>query len=157
MRAMMGFNGVPPPMPTGGSFLGVNQKKKLLWGAKKAEGLGLGSAASGMPLGTAATGAVDGDGTSSGTVAAVPTVVGGSVGANRWDTAQFDDEAERDKFQRLMGVKAGPPAPGPLGTHATFDRVVTGRSEQERLKADLERSFLEGIRRSNNNPVGLGL
>lgn len=34
---MMGFGGIAPPMPTGGSFLGVEQKKRLIWGGKKVQ------------------------------------------------------------------------------------------------------------------------
>mmetsp|Transcript_8068 Transcript_8068/g.23973 ORF Transcript_8068/g.23973 Transcript_8068/m.23973 type:complete len:517 (-) Transcript_8068:607-2157(-) len=149
VRAMMGIGAGQMP---GGSCLDANQKKRLLWGAKKAEAA-VGGAAGMAAVGPeAAVGGAPGGGGAA-----------GQVGANRWDTAQFDDLAERDKFQRLMGVKsvsgaAAPPGvAAPAGGQPVFDRVVTGREEQERQKRELERSFLEGVRRGGNTTIGLGL
>jgi len=146
---MMGIGAGQMP---GGSCLDANQKKRLLWGAKKAEAA-VGGAAGMAAVGPeAAVGGAPGGGGAA-----------GQVGANRWDTAQFDDLAERDKFQRLMGVKsvsgaAAPPGvAAPAGGQPVFDRVVTGREEQERQKRELERSFLEGVRRGGNTTIGLGL
>lgn len=66
----------------------VEQKKKMLWGDKKAA------------------------------VATVAAPVDAKVGSNRWDAAEFQDKGTQDKFRKLMGVKdevsqSGPDAAAP--------------------------------------------
>lgn len=164
------------------------------------------------------------------------------AGHNRWDTAEFTSDADKDKFQRLMvsceavtmlqvahsssgagfsmalpalwvhsrgfccalqGVKRADVAASAAAQEPLFDRqlpqsvpsvcclpcslyttayirqqcafmfpsctvsaskvlssclpVLLTEEQQERLQGELERSFLEGVRRGNRHTVGLGL
>jgi hypothetical protein len=112
-------------VPAGGTGFAVEQKKKLLWGSKKAEA----------------------------------PIQGPVAGHNRWDTAEFTTDADKDKFHRLMGVKRSEdvgPAAG-LADGQLFDRHVPQREQQVQLEGDLERNFLEGVRRGTRGAMGLGL
>lgn len=81
-------------------------------------------------------------------------------GANRWDTAQFDNETDRLKFQKLMGVKApaqaGPHAGGSPETGEEHGGVLHGDA-QTRVLTEVETHFMQGVRRADGRKVGLGL
>lgn len=84
-----------------------------------------------------------------------------SYGANRWDTAAFNNETDKEKFSRLMGVKmaasqsAAPPAWQPPVDYE--DRDLFTKERQDRVLADLESQFTTGLRRKDGRTVGLGL
>lgn len=76
-------------------------------------------------------------------------------GANRWDTAGFANEADRLKFNKLMGVKASPPVANPLVPES--EREVLRGDAQDRVLEEVETHFMQGLRRADGRKVGLGL
>jgi hypothetical protein len=137
---------------TAASNLDRQAKAKMLWGAKKD------AAAAGI----------------------VP-----ATGNNRWDAAEFADTQQKMRFQRLMGAHPGhqqqhgsdaSAAPQQqqqglpvlrqqqqqqAGAGVGEDEVgaprVMGRQQQARVLADVERQFLQGLKRADGRTVGLGL
>jgi hypothetical protein len=134
---------------TAASNLDRQAKAKMLWGAKKD------AAAAGI----------------------VP-----ATGNNRWDTAEFADTQQKMRFQRLMGAHPGQQQqhgseasgvpqqqqqglpvlqPQQAGAGVGEDEVgaprVMGRQQQARVLADVERQFLQGLKRADGRTVGLGL
>lgn len=130
--------------------LSREQKAKLLWGHKR-------------------------DAAAAGVVPA--------TGNNRWEAAEFDDTQQKVKFQRLMGAHHHQaPEPGStghsqqqLGTRAGCnlseqqqqpggsDDVdasaprVMDKQQQAKVLSDVERQFIQGLRRADGRTVGLGL
>ncbi|KAK9821800.1 hypothetical protein WJX81_006790 [Elliptochloris bilobata] len=100
---------------------------------------------------------------------AEPAVAGPAVlyGANRWDAAQFASETDKEKFEKLMGVrKVATAAPhqedaathaGDPFAHEMREREVFSREQQARVLGDVEAQFLAGLRRKDGRTVGLGL
>ncbi|WIA12189.1 hypothetical protein OEZ85_012260 [Tetradesmus obliquus] len=115
------------------SALDRQQKAKMLWGAKKD------AAAAGI----------------------VP-----ATGNNRWEAAEFGDSQQKMRFQRLMGAHPGQQQQQQQqqGAAERCDDVdgvsaprVMGRQQQARVLADVERQFLQGLKRADGRTVGLGL
>lgn len=79
-------------------------------------------------------------------------------GVNRWDTAAFSSETDKDKFSRLMGVKRTG-ATTSASQHAANceDRELFSRERQDRVMGDLESQFITGLKRKDGRTVGLGL
>jgi len=128
MAAPGGATAPAPPASTSG--LTLAQKKKLLWGAKKAEA----TVSAVLPAAVAPQGAL-------GPAEAV-------YGTNRWDVAEFSSDAEKTKFCKLMGVKAtvaGPaPPPRPAGPSAAAHTAMD-REAQARVLHDVEEAFARGL------------
>lgn len=86
---------------------------------------------------------------------------GDVFGANRWDAASFSNEADRQKFIKLMGVKAdvSQGAPDTAVQHCTAEpeREVLSADQQARVLTDVESHFMQGLRRADGRKVGLGL
>jgi hypothetical protein len=104
-----------------------------------------------------------------------------ATGNNRWDAAEFADTQQKMRFQRLMGAHPGPqqqqPASGGglrqgssppqqqqqqqagagMGDGEVSAPQVMGRQQQARVLADVERQFLQGLKRADGRTVGLGL
>lgn len=111
----------------------LEQKRKLLWGSKKT--------AQPDPLAPAQAAA---------------------YGSNRWDAAEFGSEADKAKFQRLMGVKQVPtvaprPVEGPASAPRQGEPAVFTKEGQSRVMSELESQFLAGVRRGNKQTTGLGV
>ncbi|DBA90387.1 TPA: Kanadaptin [Trebouxia sp. C0004] len=79
-------------------------------------------------------------------------------GVNRWDTAAFSSETDKEKFSRLMGVKRTAAATS-ASQHAanSEDRELFSRERQDRVMGDLESQFITGLKRKDGRTVGLGL
>jgi hypothetical protein len=80
-------------------------------------------------------------------------------GANRWDAATFGNDADKQKFIKLMGVKGGPATAGSGAASGGVDaerEVLTG-DQQAKLLRDVEGHFMQGLRRADGRKVGLGL
>lgn len=137
---MMGGGGAAA---AGGSGLSVDQKKKLLWGGKKAE-----------------------------TQVAPPQARYGSNRWDAAEFQSEEDKQKFIKLMGVKGGEAplGPqPAPGPTpqggGAFNPLDagggesqaHVIMKRDEQERLLGQLEKDFQSGVRRLGNRTQGLGL
>ena len=80
----------------------------------------------------------------------------GLFGANRWDAATFSNEADKQKFIKLMGVKADLQASG-LGGEHDADREVPSAGQHAKVLTDVETHFMQGLRRADGRKVGLGL
>ncbi|GAX74699.1 hypothetical protein CEUSTIGMA_g2147.t1 [Chlamydomonas eustigma] len=123
---------------TGGApQLSRDQKVKLLWGSKKAE-----------PLEVLA--APPGD---------IP--VNAVFGHNRWDAAEFTSDKDKERFQRLMGIKgevaaALAPILQPPGADPEAGQTAMRREEQERVLNSVEVAFHAGLKRADGRTVGLG-
>ena len=81
----------------------------------------------------------------------------GAFGANRWDAATFSNEADRQKFNKLMGVKSGGNQPDEHSAQAEDERGVLSADQQARVLTDVETHFMQGLRRADGRKVGLGL
>lgn len=77
-------------------------------------------------------------------------------GANRWDAAQFQSEAEKQKFIKLMGVHNQNPA-GEAHAGNAAEREAMSATEQNRVLSNVETHFMQGLRRADGRKVGLGL
>lgn len=82
---------------------------------------------------------------------------GGAFGANRWDAATFSNDADREKFNKLMGVKGGGPQPAETSIQADEERGVLSADQQARVLTEVETHFMQGLRRADGRKVGLGL
>ncbi|CAL8470102.1 g9644 [Coccomyxa elongata] len=82
-----------------------------------------------------------------------------AFGANRWDTAEFADETEKEKFIKLMGVKKVPTVPTAAMARpaSPTEREALTREKQDRLLHSVEAQFMAGLRRADGRTVGLGL
>eukprot|EP00884_Botryococcus_braunii_P003978 jgi/Botrbrau1/13581/Bobra.0307s0004.1 len=84
-------------------------------------------------------------------------------GANRWDAAEFDDETEKQKFIKLMGVKGVAPTALTkeqaiaLAQAEPSEREALSRDKAGRVLAEVEHQFMEGLRRADGRSLGLGL
>eukprot|EP00803_Ostreobium_quekettii_P006438 evm.model.scf_1137.3 EVM.evm.TU.scf_1137.3 scf_1137:22852-27863(+) len=119
------------PQPGLTTGLTVEQKRHLLWGKKKQE-----------------------------PVKEAPAQPVTAFGANRWDVAEFSSGQEKEKFQRLMGVKSTAPpetAPETADDDSPVERKALGREQQEEVLRSVEQHFVAGLRRADGRTVGLGL
>lgn len=80
---------------------------------------------------------------------------GGAFGANRWDAATFSNDFDRQKFNKLMGVKSG--GSQPADSAVEDERGVLSADQQARVLTDVESHFMQGLRRADGRKVGLGL
>ncbi|BDA44121.1 probable nuclear inhibitor of protein phosphatase 1 at N-terminal half [Coccomyxa sp. Obi] len=84
-----------------------------------------------------------------------------AFGANRWDTAEFANDSEKEKFIKLMGVKMVPTVPTAAMAQAQpaspTEREALTREKQDRLLHNVEAQFMAGLRRADGRTVGLGL
>lgn len=91
-----------------------------------------------------------------------------ALGNNRWDTAEFTDNQQKSKFQRLMGAgHAAGPVPqqqsgcGAAAKDAEADPAASMRvmdnQTQQKILTDVEKQFVAGMRRADGRTVGLGL
>ncbi len=119
--------GGPTPATSG---LSRQEKAKLLWGAKK-------------------------DAAAAGVVPA--------AGNNRWEAAEFNDTQQKLKFQRLMGAHHDShmglqtnKQQAAAGVEASAAAIM-GREQQQKVLSDVERQFIQGLRRADGRTVGLGL
>ncbi|KAL0042779.1 hypothetical protein WJX79_010768 [Trebouxia sp. C0005] len=78
-------------------------------------------------------------------------------GVNRWDTAAFSSETDKEKFSRLMGVKRTATTSASLHAATFEDRELFSRERQDRVMGDLESQFITGLKRKDGRTVGLGL
>ncbi|CAM6118984.1 unnamed protein product [Calypogeia fissa] len=108
-------------------FMSADQKKRLLWGSKKLS--------TEQPLSHQE-----------------PVV---AAGVNRWDTVHFSDPDRREKFQKLMGVKADTCTE--FKKEGEPDVGLFTEEKQRELQQDLEKQFTAGLRRRDGGKVGLGL
>ncbi|XP_050232694.1 uncharacterized protein LOC126681244 isoform X2 [Mercurialis annua] len=77
------------------------------------------------------------------------------VSARQWDTALFDDNERRDKFNKLMGVKGDVKADQKSNTEDGDGRLQA--EKQKEVQLDLEKQYTAGLRRRDGRTVGLGL
>ena len=82
---------------------------------------------------------------------------GGAFGVNRWDAATFDNDLDRQKFNKLMGVKSEGNQPVEQSMQADDERGVLSADQQARVLTDVETHFMQGLRRADGRKVGLGL
>ncbi|CAL5218606.1 g303 [Coccomyxa viridis] len=84
-----------------------------------------------------------------------------AFGANRWDTAEFSNAGDKNKFIKLMGVKANPESLNPNsaidGAQSPTTREALTKDKQDRLLQSVEQHFMTGLRRADGRTVGLGL
>jgi len=79
-------------------------------------------------------------------------------GANRWDAATFGNDADKQKFIKLMGVKGGAGSGADLGGGGgDAEREALTGERQAKLLSDVEGHFMQGLRRADGRKVGLGL
>ena len=78
----------------------------------------------------------------------------GAYGANRWDTATFENDADKAKFNKLMGVKAE--TSNQPGVSEDREGVLSGAAQTQVLRS-VEGHFMQGLRRADGRKVGLGL
>ncbi|KXZ43225.1 hypothetical protein GPECTOR_97g763 [Gonium pectorale] len=111
--------------------LTAEQKRKLLWGAKKVEAA---------------------------VTQGAQSLFGANRWDRAAEVLETDKDKE--KFQRLMGLKgdlAHPqPQPQPPSPGAEAHLAMT-REQQERVLSEVEQQYLAGLRRKDNRTVGLGL
>ena len=82
---------------------------------------------------------------------------GGPFGANRWDEAAFTNSADRQKFNKLMGMKAAGDQPSEHSRQAEDERGVLSADQQALVLTEVETHFMQGLRRADGRKVGLGL
>jgi hypothetical protein len=93
-----------------------------------------------------------------------------AAGNNRWEAAEFADTQQKMRFQRLMGAHpTQQQQQQQLSSHQQQQQLlggpddgvsaprVMGRQQQARVLADVERQFLQGLKRADGRTVGLGL
>jgi hypothetical protein len=105
-----------------------------------------------------------------------------ATGNNRWDAAEFADSQQKMRFQRLMGAHPGQQqqqrgvdfgtqrqqqqgsptqqqqqAGAGVGVDEVGAPRVMSKQQQARVLADVERQFLQGLKRADGRTVGLGL
>ena len=78
-------------------------------------------------------------------------------GANRWDAATFENDADKQKFIKLMGVKGEAAGMARGGGVIDTEREVLTGNQQAKLLSDVEGHFMQGLRRADGRKVGLGL
>lgn len=80
-----------------------------------------------------------------------------AFGANRWDAATFTNEADGQKFLKLMGVKGGVPQAEHQCEQTEASREVPSADQQAKMLTEVESHFMQGLRRADGRKVGLGL
>ena len=80
-----------------------------------------------------------------------------TYGANRWDVATFSNDADKQKFIKLMGVRAGSGQGPSEGNSADLDREVPSADRHAKVLTEVETHFMQGLRRADGRKVGLGL
>lgn len=72
------------------------------------------------------------------------------ISFNKWETTNFGNDTQNEKFRRLMGIKATPAGPLPK------DEKTTPHSNSGRIQEDLEKNY-EAARQQTHRNRGLGL
>ena len=87
----------------------------------------------------------------------------GGFGANRWDTAQFGNDSDKQKFIKLMGAQKPGSATQLRESQQNqsgmdYEREgVLSADQQTKILGDVEGHFMQGLRRADGRKVGLGL
>lgn len=80
-----------------------------------------------------------------------------AYGANRWDEAMFSNDADKQKFIKLMGVKANAGQEPSQQSLVDDERENLSADQHAKVLTDVETHFMQGLRRADGRKVGLGL